>query len=525
MDTAEGRFLRGWNERFPGIDAPRIGCFGDGTLSSVKQGYSECQHRISSLKSKLKQEEYVLHFLKDLHHSCLNFEKKGSRVFSLSDDRTDEEKLELDSPVPIFDLDPHDQHKEGLYKSPDSGGDHRGHDSPLWPVADESGPGNRVSRHGSVNAGQTNRESSPGRERSGSRGRGDLSSEGHAVGDGGKQGGVGAYGGVNIDNRLSSFEHLTKVFKEPLSKTLSEPTNGVIGERNTVERLSQRNRPPVPLPRPSVKGPQFKGPFGSPGSERKFQVGSEASQSPETPVDNLSYPIFPDMAEEKSPSSLNRVRRAHEYCEIDIASLGSRDSIESSGSADDTRGAKDGGDSSEDVSESRRRQRQATYRQRDYVNVTIKPFTSSPNTSPAVAPKAVGPPLLKRREKETPVNNIDSGSSASIGSREEDDEAVIYDNRISGNQQEIIDESSSDDDEPIYFNLMMLKKESMQNASLDSSAIYASVDLDQKEKERHKRRLSKGNLSSPLLRDGSIGPPVPEKPPPSIKGKKRLKGE
>ena len=547
MDSTEEAFQRSWKERFPGVEVPKLSCFHEGSVSSIQQCFNETEQRIVTLKEKLQREEFLKHYLWKLHRECLNFDKGGqhphiSLYSPTSDTRTDEEKFELDSPVPVVEIDPFDQKKEGLYKSSSI--------DKLEPASGRSGSNNslndinskgdaldgniRAKRDAPVNSrpslgawrgkeANTSSDSStsttptvsPGISSFGgiqgsvkdrlTRPGGRFRKDGDSGNSGGVQAKIKKLGGSPLTEKRSTFygggqakQDPVLNTRTPLGKTYSEP--GSTLERNTTERLSQRNRPPVPLPRPSVKGPTFKN-QSSPGPERKLadRRGSDNS---------LNSPGGME-GEASSPARL-RKQKYHEYCEIEIASASSKDSYDSGGSAEDVRATAGGGDGLDHNLTGSRIRRQALNRERDYVNVTL---TTKPKTDTAIQPRegggGGGPPMLKPRGR-VDLCNTDSGSSASVSSKDDEESNRLYDNPNRNTVLQEDDSSSDEDNEPIYFNIMLLKKEALQKASLDSSTIYASIDLEKKGLEREKRRLSQGVLS-PYEAQADARPPVPDK--------------
>ena len=593
-------FAKAWTARFPGKEIPHWDSIRDPTKGreGLVNALQTCRNEIERLKAGLDQQEFVATFLWNILHGVSRRSFGQIESIFADDGRTDEEKLELDSPVPVVDFD--DTNPTSLlYKEISKGktqpelnfggrasqrGSHAesgltsfGHVRPanvrqsyFGRLREEAEVGydNRVTSNASVSTVGGSMPGGPGvQNQVGSeslcgpiaQGTDDLR-RGHVNL---LRRSAGSPGSSRTDSKASSWRPTGDMqavpqtqsqadrHKDPasvsvwdgavgvryqpkiqLGKTLSEPGQAFT-PRDSTDRCSQKHRPPVPAPRPSSKGPVFKQCQESSRSGIALLARADSMSSVGSAGSALDSPL-PDSSLQPmekynvSPSGFRR--RKHEYCEIDIASISSKDSLDSSGSAEDPHG--DGGSNlmqgnpESDV----RKQRQALRRQQDYVNVTIPGQGQAAVVTPeeSVSPKVTsGPPMLKRRGK-TMLSKTDSESGASVSSRDniEDDDGTIYDSPIPVNREEV-EESSSDEDEPIYWNLMQLKQEMLTKVSMDANAIYASVNLQKKDLERQARRLSQSFPQSPIKPETHSSPPVPKRIAPVAGGSRHrpLKGK
>lgn len=76
------------------------------------------------------------------------------------------------------------------------------------------------------------------------------------------------------------------------------------------------------------------------------------------------------------------------------------------------------------------------------------------------------------------------------------DDEVIYDEPIPVSKSDAESESSSEDEDPIYYNILLMKHQSLNHVSMNAETIYASVDLQKKKLEQNAKRLSRRFSSS-----------------------------
>ncbi len=290
--------------------------------------------------------------------------------------------------------------------------------------------------------------------------------------------------------------------KQLLSKTYSEG--------GTAER---KHKPPIPAPRLSRRGPTFKRP-GSGGSFKGILMRSESTDSTDSMQDTNSNPDTKDTEKQhvipspKNSPGINRKvpmlkplrnRSSTLLITHDLKTMDSTDTtvMDMSPSVNmtqdpeptiigETKADDSGVETGSGTISPKTRRSQRTRYPHAYANVDID---------------------LNRKI----IIGPDIGSTSSDTLEDEDyddDDKAIYDNPVPFNKDET-DDTSSDEEEPIYYNIMLMKKSTMQKLTMDHpGTIYASVDVERRDLERQAKRLSK-RFSHQF--DSIEGPPVPTK--------------
>lgn len=410
-------FRSTWNARFPSCKPPDLACFSGEqvTKTGLEESLRHTKQRINDLTEEIKQQEFIASFL---HEKIFNS--------ALINGVTVEESEDLDSPIPTIQ-------------------DTKTDNANCQPVVYT----NVDSQKQAVN----------------------IATDGQA----------GVYAGVSTFKPTSSIKHKTLknsespdlvtqsephrdrcstlhfepghkppistehdhlLHRHSLKKTYSEPRrHSSLADSGTRDRKSI-NKPPVPAPRPSIRGPTFK-PRAGVGSFLR----TESTESADSFQDTVSLDSNPEQGDSGTdspgltPSNSPQVSKAPPLLRP-LKNVKMKDAI-----IEDT-------------------------------NVHLTTFKKN---SPTASPRPMKKPSYRHVNAYATVD-IDYTRKITIqdgetGSKSGDEEDNDYDSPLAVNKDDLPDDTSSEDEEPVYLNIMLMKKQSMSKIP---ETIYASVNINKK---------------------------------------------
>ena len=377
MGTRE-EFRSAWKSKFPGEPTPDLSCLRDspaGEKDTIQQSLQLINNRINVIQKELQQQQFVASFLSDL----LKRPPASGVGSTNADNPVNGDSCELDLDVPI------------------------GREEQLLFGEAEGEFYQNVSKCGSP------------LDRTGS----------------------GAYDNAKPKWKTPVLETDLDRLEEPGyrgSLTDSEKVQKLLLNKSPSDTLDRNKRPPVPAPRPSIKGPNFRRGNMQWGSLKVNMMRSESNESTNSLPAHLDDPGDPPQFEHSSGTvpMLKPLKKRSESDDSNIPDTNRAGAVARCGSNKYPHNY-----ANLDVSENRR---------------------------------------------------LSEGCSSLEAAH---DESQVYDEPVPVNKDEVEVDTSSDEEEPIYYNIALMKSKSLKKASMEAQKIYASLDFQKEALEKKAKRLSK----------------------------------
>ncbi len=291
------------------------------------------------------------------------------------------------------------------------------------------------------------------------------------------------YRETNLDDLTSSSSPLTDSEKAAAFRfsSLRRTDSGSSVDSNG---SFKKSRPPIPTPRPSVKGPAVaKKPTGSSFKSALTRTDSSDSSSPtETPNEYYGQIIVDErMRHPSSPSSLRRGQGVEKKVAPPLLKRREKKQFDHSSHTETVQSSDP---QSKDphfdpLKDPHSVQKQESQDEDFYDNAHFK-------NPPSVTSEAIGSPPLHDRasgiyRRGVYVNcdidknrqlllqrqyRMDSKSSQHSATSMDSMDSTIYDNPVPVSRED--GDTSSDDEEPIYYNILLMKKHSLDKVSMSN---------------------------------------------------------